>query len=134
MTHLDTSFIVDLLRERAKQAPGPASRRLDTLLDKELAISLHVVCELRAGAECARAREAEHARVTTLCSALRIVIPDDRFALEYGQLLAELQRRGQPIATMDLLIATAARVENASLVTRNVRDFERVPGLDVIAY
>jgi len=35
---------------------------------------------------------------------------------------------------MDLLIATAARVDGARLVTRNVRDFERVPALDVIGY
>lgn len=134
MTHLDTSFLVDLLRERSKRTAGPATRLLDTLVDEELAISVHVACELRAGAECARDREAEHARVTKLCSALRTVVPDDRFALEYGRLLGELQRRGERVATMDLLIATAARVENASLVTRNVRDFERVPGLDVTAY
>jgi tRNA(fMet)-specific endonuclease VapC len=134
VTHLDTSFLVDLLRERSRHAAGPATRLLETLIDEELAISIHVVCELRAGAERSRAREAEHGRVTALCSALRIVIPDDRFALEYGRLLGELERRGQPIATMDLMIAAAARVENAPLVTRNVRNFERVPGLDVIAY
>jgi predicted nucleic acid-binding protein len=35
---------------------------------------------------------------------------------------------------MALLIATAARVDNAALVTRNVREFERIPELSVIAY
>ncbi len=35
---------------------------------------------------------------------------------------------------MDLLIATGARTHDAPVVTRNVRDFERVPGLDVVSY
>ncbi len=35
---------------------------------------------------------------------------------------------------MDLLIATAARTHDAPVVTRNMRDFERVPGLDVVSY
>ncbi len=49
-------------------------------------------------------------------------------------MLAELRRRGQVIATMDLLIATAALGHEAPLVTRNARDFDRVPGLLVIGY
>lgn len=134
MTHLDTSFLVDLLRERGRARPGPAHRLLDTLADEELAISIHVACELHAGAELSVAPPREHARVAALCSALRIVPADERLPLEYATLLGEMRRRGESIATMDLLIAAAARVENAPLVTRNVRHFERVPGLDVVAY
>jgi len=134
LTHLDTSFLVDLLRERGRATDGPAHRLLQKLADEELAISIHVACELHAGAELSPAPGEEHARVAALCSALRIVPADERFPLEYGQLLGELRRRGESIATMDLLIATAARVENAPLVTRNVRDFERVPELHVVTY
>jgi predicted nucleic acid-binding protein len=35
---------------------------------------------------------------------------------------------------VDLLIATAAVVDDGPLVTRNFREFERVPGLDVLSY
>jgi predicted nucleic acid-binding protein len=49
-------------------------------------------------------------------------------------LLAELQRRGEAISTMDLLIATAATLKEAGILARNVREFERVPGLRVVAY
>jgi predicted nucleic acid-binding protein len=35
---------------------------------------------------------------------------------------------------MDLLIATAAILDDATLVTRNARDFQRVPGLRVLTY
>jgi predicted nucleic acid-binding protein len=45
-----------------------------------------------------------------------------------------LRESRQAVSTMDLLIATAARLADARLVTRNVRDFERVPGLHVLTY
>jgi tRNA(fMet)-specific endonuclease VapC len=134
VTHLDTSFLVDLLRERARGVDGPAHKLLQTLADEELSISIHVACELHAGAELSSAPAREHARVAALCAAIRIVPADERFPLEYGTLLGEMRRRGESVATMDLLIAAAARVEDAPLVTRNVRHFERVPKLHVIAY
>jgi predicted nucleic acid-binding protein len=134
LTHLDTTFLVDLLRERRRGEEGPASRLLGRLADEALAVSVHVACELFAGAELADEPERERERVAALVNALQVVQPDDRFAPPYGELLAELRRRGSPVPTMDLLIATAARVHEAALVTRNARDFERIPGLDVIAY
>jgi predicted nucleic acid-binding protein len=42
--------------------------------------------------------------------------------------------RGATVATMDLLIATAAVAARAPLLTRNLRDFSRVPGLEVRSY
>ncbi len=60
--------------------------------------------------------------------------PDPRFAAVYGRLLAELSRRGETVPAMDLLIATAAAVEDAPLVTRNQSDLARVPGLRLISY
>ena len=52
----------------------------------------------------------------------------------YGRLLAAIQRQRRTIATMDLLIGTAAILDDAPLITRNVKDFSRVPGLRVIGY
>jgi tRNA(fMet)-specific endonuclease VapC len=62
------------------------------------------------------------------------VYPDERFPPAYGRLYAWLESRGQRIAAMDLLIATAAVVDEAPLATRNTRDFARVPGLRVLGY
>lgn len=134
MIHLDTSFLVDLLRERRRNEDGPATGVLDRLADDELAISVHVACELFAGAELAGNRRRERDAVSALCSGLHLVLPDERFAPTYGGLLAGLRRTGQAVATMDLLIATAAILSEAPLVTRNVRHFSAVPGLDVIEY
>jgi tRNA(fMet)-specific endonuclease VapC len=134
LTHLDTSFLVDLLRESAADRPSAAHAALDGLADEELAVSVHVACELYAGAELSNNPGRERARVDALLNVLRVVHTGDRFGATYATLLAELRRRGEPVATMDLLIAAAARVDGAPLVTRNVRDFERVPGLDVRTY
>lgn len=134
MIHLDTSYLVDLLREVSRGEEGPASAVLDDVGDEELGVSIHVVCELRAGAELSVDPTAERSRVDALVAPLALAIPDERFAGTCGRLLAELRRRGEGISTMDLLIATAAVVDGASLVTRNAREFERVPGLHVLSY
>ena len=134
MTHLDTSFLVDLLRESAAKKPGRAHARLESLDDERLAVSVFVACELHAGAELARDPEEERGRIETLLTALDVVEPDERLPPQYGSILAELRRRGQAIATMDLLIAATARSHDAALVTRDAGDFDRVPGLVVVGY
>lgn len=134
MTHLDTSYIVDLLREAGRGEEGSATVFLDSRADEELALSIHVVCELYAGAELSRNPPGERARVDALIAPLALVTPREEFPATYGRLLAELRRSGTPISTMDLLIATAAVIDDAPLVTRNTREFERVPGLRVLSY
>jgi predicted nucleic acid-binding protein len=130
--HLDTSLLVDLLREAARGKDGPASRFLATVQDEELGISVFVACELAAGAAMSTRPAQEKRRVDRLCEELHVDYPDERFPSVYGSLLGS-QSRGR-ISTMDLLISTSALVAGAPLVTRNARDFSRVPGLDVIAY
>jgi predicted nucleic acid-binding protein len=133
--HLDTSLLIDLARETARDRPGPAMDALEALDDDQiLAVSVYVVCELRVGAELARRPLVEHEELDRLLSGLLVAYPDARFAVEYGRILASIHRQGQRIATMDLLIGTAAVLDSAPLMTRNVKDFSRVPGLRVIGY
>jgi tRNA(fMet)-specific endonuclease VapC len=133
--HLDTSFVVDLLRETSRGRPGGALDWLEAADQAEcLAISVHAVCELRCGAELARQPVREHEVLDEILSGVLIVHPDDRFATQYARLLAALVHPSRPVATMDLLIATAALLDDAPIVTRNVRDFARVPGVRVIRY
>lgn len=49
MIHLDTSYLVDLLREAARGKPGPATKRLDEMADEDLWLSVHAACECYAG-------------------------------------------------------------------------------------
>jgi tRNA(fMet)-specific endonuclease VapC len=135
MIHLDSSLLIDLLRETVRERPGPAFDALESLDDDEpLGVSVHVVCELRAGAELARKPLKEHEELDRLLSGLIVAYPDSRFAPAYGRLLAALDRSGRSVAAMDLLIATAAILDDAALLTRHARDFQRVPGLRVLRY
>jgi len=133
--HLDTSFLIDLERETAKSRPGGALELIESLDERELlAVSVHVVCELRAGAELTRQPLRTHEALDDLLSGLLVVYPTERFAPTYARLLAATTRGGKTLPTMDLLIATAAILEDATLVTKNVKDFGRVPGLKVLQY
>lgn len=135
MIHLDTTVLVDLLREQRRDRFGPASTFLEGLPEDDvLGASVHVVCELMAGVHAAGAPAGEMERVSRLCEALAVRYPDERFAAEYGRLLARIRASGESIDTMDLLIATAAVLDRAPLVTRNVRHFSKVPGLSIETY
>ena len=134
MIHCDTSFLVDLLRESARSHPGPVRGLLDALSRHEIVLSVFAACELHAGVERSANPPRERARVEGLTGFLGIVYPDERFASVYARLLAGLQRGGETIATIDLMIATAAVVDEASLVTRDRKHFDRVPGVDVVSY
>jgi tRNA(fMet)-specific endonuclease VapC len=55
----------------------------------------------------------------------------DEAVAHYGEIRAFLAKEGTPIGPNDLLIAAVARAYNAILVTHNVREFSRVPGIVV---
>jgi tRNA(fMet)-specific endonuclease VapC len=61
-------------------------------------------------------------------------VPGAGFAETFGRLYGTLAARGTLVATMDLLIATAAVQAEAPLLTRNVRHFSRIPGLELVTY
>jgi tRNA(fMet)-specific endonuclease VapC len=132
--HLDTSFLVDLLREGVRGKSGAATGLLERFGQEDIWISVFVACELAAGAELSAHPREERQRVERLCSSVQVAFPDDRFPPAYGRLLAWQHRHEGRIAAMDLLIATSAVVAGAPLVTRNERDFSRVPGLEVLSY
>lgn len=56
---------------------------------------------------------------------------DYKAALEYGKLRASLEKKGQPIGSLDMLIAAHAKSLDVALVTNNMKEFERVEGLEV---
>lgn len=134
VTFLDTSFLIDILREARRGIVGPALRLMGDLEDEDLWIDVHVACELHVGIELSASPRRERDEVLGLLSSLQVAYPDHRFPAVYGRLLADLSRRGETVPTMDLLIATAAAVEDAPLVTRNLNDFASVPGLRLIDY
>jgi len=67
--------------------------------------------------------------VEDFVSRLAVLAYDDKAAWQYGNIRATLEKVGQPIGVNDLHIAAHARSNGLTLVTNNLREFERVPGL-----
>jgi tRNA(fMet)-specific endonuclease VapC len=62
---------------------------------------------------------------------LTILPFDESAAWAYGDLRADLERRGTPIGSLDTMIAAHALSQQALLVTHNTREFAKVPGLQL---
>lgn len=129
MICLDTNAVIAAI----KGMPGPLLDRFEAELPLgTLALSTVVLFELHFGvANSSRCQENE-ARLATFLEAPFTVLPfEPEDAEEAGQIRAALKRAGTPIGPYDLLIAAQARRRGAVLVTANVAEFARVPGLTV---
>lgn len=123
---LDTNIVSDLVR----RPNGETARRAALLEPGAIAVSIVVAAELRYGAE--RRQSARLTRqLDTVLSALETLPLAPPADAHYGAIRSELERIGRTIGHNDLLIAAHARALNATLVTRNTREFGRVPGLAV---
>lgn len=134
MIHLDTTFLVDAIREARRGQEGPARRWLADNRHETLALSVFVRAELVVGAELHAEPDRERRRVLDVCADLPIVTPETGFAETFATVAAGLSRQGTPIATMDLLIACTALDARAGLLTANRSHFDRIAGLRVLGY
>jgi tRNA(fMet)-specific endonuclease VapC len=60
---------------------------------------------------------------------INVISLDDNALKQFGEVKAELRRRGQPITDFDLLIASVALTRNYILVTNNTRHYSRISNL-----
>jgi tRNA(fMet)-specific endonuclease VapC len=124
---LDTHLCIDLMRGKS----AAAFKRLRTLGVDEAGISTITLAELRYGAA-KSARPAHHeALIIAFCAPLAIAPFDARASETYGNVRAALEAAGTPIGPLDTLIAAHALSVGATIVTANVREFQRVRGLAV---
>jgi tRNA(fMet)-specific endonuclease VapC len=94
-----------------------------------MGISAVTLGELVFGAENSQHVEQNLADIEALAARLEVLPFDNPAAYHFGQIRAALYRTGQPIGPYDMMIAGQARAGGLILVTNNVREFERVPGL-----
>lgn len=122
---LDTDVLIDLLHKRE-----PTTQLLIDLRARgeTLATTSVNAAELWRGARTAKAQDA----VNKLLTALHDVPVGPRAARRFGELMQALDRAGAPIGTTDGLIAAATLEAGGRLVTRNAKEYGKVPGLDVL--
>lgn len=122
---LDTNACIALIKHR----PEAMRTHLIQLSPEEVGISGIVAAELWFGvANSQKKRQNTNALSDFLNYATLLDWPSSATPL-YGKIRTALQKQGKPIGAMDLLIATHAIFLDAVLVTNNIREFERVPGL-----
>jgi tRNA(fMet)-specific endonuclease VapC len=108
--------------------------RLQALRPADLGVPAIVEYELRYGLQ-RLARVAAEPRLAALAQLLRPMrsLPfDSACAGHAARIRADLEATGTPIGPHDTLIAATALCHQATLVTRNVREFARVPGLQLV--
>lgn len=123
---LDTNTLSDLIRNPR----GALLRRLSSTEPDAICTSIVVACEMRFGAR-RKGSDVLTNRVEQLLGTLTVLPLDKPADLHYADIRTALERAGTPIGNHDLFIAAHARSRDVTLVTHNVREFERVPGLRV---
>jgi len=107
----------------------PVTEFLDSLHRGDVGLPAIVLAELHFGAMNSQRRIENLNRLGLFVERLPVIPFDESAAAFYGNLRADLQAKGTPIGPNDLFIAATALAREATLVTRNFREFSRVPGL-----
>jgi tRNA(fMet)-specific endonuclease VapC len=121
---LDTNIAIYVIKRRPVAVLGLFNENAG-----RMAISTVTLSELFHGAE-KSARVAQNLAVVEEFASLLEVLPyTAKASMHYGAIRSALEKAGRPIGVNDLHIAAHARSAGLTLVTNNVGEFERVPGL-----
>ena len=123
---LDTKIVIYVIKRRPLSALQMFNEHT-----AHMAISAITLAELMHGAEKSNAPARSLAVVEDFCTRLEVLAYGPKAAQHYGSIRSALEKRGQPIGVNDLLIAAHARSEGLTLVSNNLREFERVEALQL---
>jgi len=121
---LDTNIVIYVIKRKPPEA-------LDIFNTHAGLMSMSVISlsELLHGAEKSSRPEYNLRQVEDFTSRLEVLDYGPKAAAHYGDIRAELEKKGQVIGVNDLHIAGHARSEGLVLVSNNLREFDRVSGL-----
>jgi len=123
---LDTNIVIYVIKRRPIEVLGLFNEHAG-----RMAMSAITLSELYHGAE-KSAKVSQNLEVIDEFSSLIEVLPyTGKASAHYGSIRSALEKAGQPIGVNDLHIAAHARSEGLVVVTNNVSEFARVPGLMV---
>lgn len=123
---LDSNSMSDLIRRPG----GKVARRFAVVGEPVVCTSIVVACELRFGAAKKGSSELS-IRIDQLLASFNVLPLDREADRHYAEIRTHLSRQGQPIGSNDLLIAAHTLALDLILVTDNVDEFTRVPGLAI---
>jgi tRNA(fMet)-specific endonuclease VapC len=124
---LDTDVCIHLIRER----PSATLQRFNDYAVGDIGISAITLAELEYGVSKSSKPPKNRQALDQFITPLIVADFGRAETAVYGELRAALEKKGQMIGGMDLLIAAHALSLDVRIVTHNVREFARVPGLRV---
>ena len=123
---LDTNICIFTIKNKPQMVREAFNRH-----HGQLCISAVTLMELIYGAEKSAAPERNLAVIEGFAARLEVLPFDKEAAAHNGMIRSELAKAGKPIGPYDQMIAGHARSRGFIVVTNNLREFERVPGLRV---
>lgn len=123
---IDTDVVVSYLNGRAD-----AVTLLQQLVADGIAISVITYGEIYEGIYAGADPTRHEASFRAFLRGARVIVVNRTVARRFGQLRGALRRQGQILPAPDLLIAATALTYGLVLVTRNLRHFQRIPGLRI---
>lgn len=124
---LDTNICIYAMKNK----PEHVLQRLKKEINSGVCISAITLAELEHGMQHSSYPAKNEQALLRFLIPLTVLPFGAAAASEYGAIRTHLQSKGTPIGPLDMLIAAHARAEDMVLVTNNVREFERVPKLEV---
>ena len=124
---LDTNICIYVMKNR----PEKVLERFKKELNNGMCISSVTLAELEYGMKNSSNPAKNEQSLLKFLFPLSILPFGTAAASKYGEIRTYLQKQGTPIGPLDMLIAGHARAEGLILVTNNIREFERVPGLEL---
>ncbi|MGB4115964.1 MAG: type II toxin-antitoxin system VapC family toxin [Polaromonas sp.] len=121
---LDTNIVIYVIKRRPLEVLEMFNQHAG-----RMAISSITLAELHHGAEKSERVAQNLAVVEDFTSRLEVLPYAASAAQHYGSIRSALEKAGQPIGINDLHIAAHARSQGLVVVTNNLSEFERVPGL-----
>jgi predicted nucleic acid-binding protein len=124
---LDSDVLIDVLNGRKQ-----ILRFLSRLREDDLAMSLLAYGEVLIGELKRAGLQEAKSLLSESFGGIPIIPLDEQTIDQFALLGSQLRQRGNAIAEADLLIAATAIQHGRILVTRNLRHFNRVPGLEIL--
>ena len=124
---LDTNICIYAMKNK----PEKVLQRLKEEINEGVCISSITLAELEYGMKYSSNPAKNEQALLRFLVPLSVLPFGAAAAAEYGEIRMFLQKQGTPIGPLDMLIAGHAKVEGITLVTNNVREFERVPLLEI---
>jgi tRNA(fMet)-specific endonuclease VapC len=127
---LDTNILIYWIKTK----PPQVAERINTLAEEDsLAMSFITWAELLQGAEGSQRRQATLQQLDALSRLVPVLYPEGpAICRHYAEQATALRCRGTPIGANDLWIACHALAIDATLVSHNVREFQRIEGLQLV--